>query len=236
MPALASKAARPHQSGEFSAPQRTPDRDIRPSIRRHRFGTDLKRRNRRLVHSRGYCKGLSVKSRFELVDLWLPMRPARQIAPDCGRPMVLRTARRGRSAGSQFWGCAGFPSCTGTRPRGESAAANSEIRPSIERPTRLAPPNAVEAIRTDNAGTVPRGLGSRPDKAARRFDPGVPWSDATTQRPGWIVRYDSVGGRCGQLASTVPPAENSISATWRGPSPAISQHPACIRLPVCCAT
>ena len=34
--------------------------------------------------------------------------------PVCGRPMVLRTARKGRKAGQRFWGCSGFPECKGT--------------------------------------------------------------------------------------------------------------------------
>ena len=29
----------------------------------------------------------------------------------CGSPMVLRTARKGKNAGSQFWGCSGYPNC-----------------------------------------------------------------------------------------------------------------------------
>ena len=33
--------------------------------------------------------------------------------PRCGKPMVLRTARKGKSAGKQFWGCSGYPECTG---------------------------------------------------------------------------------------------------------------------------
>lgn len=33
--------------------------------------------------------------------------------PLCGRPMTLRTARKGAQAGSQFWGCAGYPACKG---------------------------------------------------------------------------------------------------------------------------
>ena len=37
--------------------------------------------------------------------------------PLCNRLMVLRTARRGASAGSEFWGCDQFPRCRGTRPR-----------------------------------------------------------------------------------------------------------------------
>jgi hypothetical protein len=31
--------------------------------------------------------------------------------PKCGADMVLRTARRGAKAGSQFWGCSNYPRC-----------------------------------------------------------------------------------------------------------------------------
>jgi len=36
--------------------------------------------------------------------------------PSCGTPMVLRTAARGRHAGSSFWGCPHYPNCRGTLP------------------------------------------------------------------------------------------------------------------------
>lgn len=36
--------------------------------------------------------------------------------PRCGRVMRLRRARQGLRAGSQFWGCSGYPDCNGTRP------------------------------------------------------------------------------------------------------------------------
>ena len=32
--------------------------------------------------------------------------------PKCARPMVRRTARKGANAGSECWGCSGFPRCT----------------------------------------------------------------------------------------------------------------------------
>jgi restriction system protein len=38
-------------------------------------------------------------------------------SPDCslcGEPMVLRTAKMGKNAGSQFWGCSAYPACKGT--------------------------------------------------------------------------------------------------------------------------
>jgi restriction system protein len=38
--------------------------------------------------------------------------------PACGAAMLLRTARRGSNAGSQFWGCSGYPQCRGTRVSG----------------------------------------------------------------------------------------------------------------------
>ncbi len=34
--------------------------------------------------------------------------------PQCGKPMALRTARQGKNAGQQFWGCTGYPECKGT--------------------------------------------------------------------------------------------------------------------------
>ena len=41
--------------------------------------------------------------------------PAAPSCPLCGAPMVLRTARKGQNAGSQFWGCPKYPACRGTR-------------------------------------------------------------------------------------------------------------------------
>ncbi|MBM4418570.1 MAG: hypothetical protein FJ033_09690 [Chloroflexi bacterium] len=36
--------------------------------------------------------------------------------PQCGSAMVVRTARQGQNAGSQFYGCSRYPTCRGTRP------------------------------------------------------------------------------------------------------------------------
>lgn len=36
--------------------------------------------------------------------------------PACGQRMVLRTARQGPKAGSQFWGCSTYPGCKATLP------------------------------------------------------------------------------------------------------------------------
>lgn len=36
--------------------------------------------------------------------------------PTCGELMVLRTARSGRNAGRQFWGCSAYPTCKGVVP------------------------------------------------------------------------------------------------------------------------
>ena len=36
---------------------------------------------------------------------------AERICPKCGNPMVLRTAKRGRNTGNQFWGCSAYPKC-----------------------------------------------------------------------------------------------------------------------------
>jgi four helix bundle suffix protein len=33
--------------------------------------------------------------------------------PKCSKPMVLRTAKSGKNAGQQFWGCSAYPDCKG---------------------------------------------------------------------------------------------------------------------------
>lgn len=34
-----------------------------------------------------------------------------KICPKCGKPLVLRTAKKGENVGNQFWGCSGYPKC-----------------------------------------------------------------------------------------------------------------------------
>ncbi|OPY05601.1 MAG: Restriction endonuclease [Syntrophorhabdus sp. PtaB.Bin184] len=41
--------------------------------------------------------------------------PSPTLCPRCGSAMVLKTARRGRNAGSQFWGCSRYPACRATK-------------------------------------------------------------------------------------------------------------------------
>lgn len=40
---------------------------------------------------------------------------ARIMCPQCGSGMVIRTAKKGKHAGEQFWGCERFPVCKGIR-------------------------------------------------------------------------------------------------------------------------
>ena len=40
----------------------------------------------------------------------------RKLCPKCEKPMVLRTARKGAGAGTQFWGCTRYPACHYTMP------------------------------------------------------------------------------------------------------------------------
>lgn len=43
-------------------------------------------------------------------------KPPAPACRTCGKPMVLRTARQGARAGSQFWGCSAYPACKTTQP------------------------------------------------------------------------------------------------------------------------
>lgn len=53
--------------------------------------------------------------------------PEPQTAPTCPRcqsTMQLRTAKRGETVGSQFWGCPNYPKCRGTLPYTEAVKGN----------------------------------------------------------------------------------------------------------------
>ena len=50
-------------------------------------------------------RGVQTVSRAGIPDLAAAPKPAPPDCPRCARPMVLRTAGRGASAGSPFWGC-----------------------------------------------------------------------------------------------------------------------------------
>ena len=61
----------------------------------------------------------------------LELRPdasATLACPECGSVMVRRMARRGLHAGEEFWGCSTFPTCRGTVPIHEDAAAAGGAR------------------------------------------------------------------------------------------------------------
>ena len=52
----------------------------------------------------------------ELEDQPAAERPAPapsegKCCPKCGKPLVMREARRGAHVGEKFWGCTGFPQC-----------------------------------------------------------------------------------------------------------------------------
>ncbi|HEX4962792.1 MAG TPA: four helix bundle suffix domain-containing protein [Thermoanaerobaculia bacterium] len=83
---------------------------------------------RDFIHKGGYSENLAAarlaerarkKNRTDRTDPTDPSdddSAAAPACPACGRGMVQRTARKGALAGSRFWGCAGYPRCTGTRP------------------------------------------------------------------------------------------------------------------------
>ena len=71
------------------------------------------------VEGGGYSESLAAarlvereRRRHDQAD---PSDPSDHIptCPQCGKPMVLRTAKSGRNAGQQFWGCSGYPQCKG---------------------------------------------------------------------------------------------------------------------------
>lgn len=100
--------------------------------------------------------------------------------PDCGSSMVMRTAKQGRNAGSQFWGCSTFPRCRGT------VDATARVALEEGRATR------------DSGGLRQDGDGgseaTQKDAANRLRRRSVDWVDGTFNREGWLVRHALAGG------------------------------------------
>ncbi|MBN1670406.1 MAG: topoisomerase DNA-binding C4 zinc finger domain-containing protein [Kiritimatiellae bacterium] len=56
--------------------------------------------------------------REKLTGLRVEARAEQEAAPvctECGKPMTRRKAKTGRHAGSEFWGCTGYPACKGVK-------------------------------------------------------------------------------------------------------------------------
>ena len=66
------------------------------------------------IQGGGYSEQLAAK-RIEARQRPSGSPTAAPMCPQCGKPMALRTAKKGRNAGSQFWGCSGYPNCKATR-------------------------------------------------------------------------------------------------------------------------
>lgn len=91
----------------------------------------LRALERNFIKEGGYSEQLAAariaareaqRSRSDQAD---PPDPTDKQFPDCpvcGKRMVLRTARRGKKTGLQFWGCSGYPDCRGTKPCEERPA------------------------------------------------------------------------------------------------------------------
>ncbi len=77
---------------------------------------------RQFVEGGGYSEQLAAarlternRRRTDQSDRSDPTDPSDPIplCPLCGKAMVLRTAKTGRNAGKQFWGCSAYPECRG---------------------------------------------------------------------------------------------------------------------------
>ncbi len=82
------------------------------------------------IQGGGYTEQLADARRKERARQWSgrPVTPnlsdqtdpsdlsASPTCPKCNLPMILRTARKGSRAGSQFWGCPSYPDCSCTTP------------------------------------------------------------------------------------------------------------------------
>lgn len=67
------------------------------------------------VQSGGFTEKLYGARKRSRSD-WSDQPDKTPACPNCGQPMVKRTARQGSKAGQSFWGCPAYPDCKGTKP------------------------------------------------------------------------------------------------------------------------
>jgi four helix bundle suffix protein len=70
------------------------------------------------IENGGYTEQLATARLVERQKKKAPSAPPNPpdhipACPNCSKPMVLRTAKTGRNAGQQFWGCTAYPDCKG---------------------------------------------------------------------------------------------------------------------------
>jgi four helix bundle suffix protein len=85
---------------------------------------------RDFVEEGGYSEQLAA-ARIAERNKKHPTDPFAQSAPNCpvcGKPLALRTARKGPRFGSQFCGCSAYPACKGTLPLKGSARSDRSDR------------------------------------------------------------------------------------------------------------
>lgn len=108
--------------------------------------------------------------------------------------MVLKTARTGRNAGNQFWGCASYPGCRGTRPFDSSVT--------FGRSSERSGPN-LGAVADDE-------LEDRPILSVP-----VPWSDAIV-RSDWVTEYAQIGAIPGIVRDQLDLRDHKIARLLGG--------------------
>ncbi len=64
-----------------------------------------------IVTESGLAKLLTDSNAASNPAILVALHDDRKVCPKCESEMVLRTARKGDSTGSQFWGCSGYPRC-----------------------------------------------------------------------------------------------------------------------------
>jgi four helix bundle suffix protein len=68
---------------------------------------------RQFVEDGGYSEQLAAARLVEREKRTKDPSDRIPCCPQCGKAMVLRTAKTGKHAGKQFWGCSGYPECKG---------------------------------------------------------------------------------------------------------------------------
>ncbi|MFK5914991.1 MAG: topoisomerase DNA-binding C4 zinc finger domain-containing protein [Woeseiaceae bacterium] len=80
--------------------------------------------------------------------------------PKCKKPMIKRSAKKGKNIGNEFWGCSGFPKCRGV------ITINKEVSPNAEQ-VSVSDDSTPTCPKCD--GEMVKRLSKKGDKAGSEF-------------------------------------------------------------------
>lgn len=142
--------------------------------------------------------------------------------PKCGRVMKKRMARKGRNAGSQFWGCPSYPRCDGTRNLNWSGSVPSsavQVASGLQVVPGIGPTKAAALIAWANAVDAAFRPGVSADEISRETqrierESASRVRDLVLKMRGGPAELNAINQRFERVAAPMIAELNELRAAW----------------------